>query len=53
MESRNPQSASINKQPISREGNKALEVERPLFDKGQKWEFQTLKSHYLTKYSDE
>ncbi len=27
------------KRPISREGNKALEVERPLFEKGIKIEF--------------
>lgn len=47
MESAKPQAKPIKKMPISREGNKALEIERPLFEKGVKHDFNDIKKHYL------
>ena len=38
------------KKPISREGNKALEIVRPLFETGQKVDFKETKKFLLSKF---
>ena len=35
--------------PQARKGNIALDVERPLFDQGNNWDFQAFKNNLLEK----
>ena len=52
MESKKVDPSSHNKKPIAREGNKALEIERPLFEKGKQLDFNEIKAHFLEKMHD-
>lgn len=36
-------------QPEARDGNIALDVERPLYERGNNWDFQTFKNNLLDK----
>lgn len=51
--SKKPDPSSHNNKPIAREGNKALEIERPLFEKGKQLDFLEIRAHFLEKYSAE
>jgi hypothetical protein len=52
MESKKPDPSSHTKKPIAREGNKALEIDRPLFEKGKQLDFKEIKAHFLDKINE-